>query len=595
MLSKYSVFKENIILERMINESILYLAPPFVNALKLMKNNIAKEILKVQGVDTKSDITFVDVDMDKEGYLSFSTMKNALKLITSKYPNFGEGGLGDMSKNYNLAAFRAIYDEDKQESKSGLLTKSRNIVKVGKFINTLLPGKYSAKDIEDFVNQFKAIAYDKGEVFKIVQGDLIPKWYSSTMYKEQKGTLGNSCMRYSSDYIFEIYSSNPEVCRLLILVDNNQLIGRALVWKIDGIKNCEYFMDRQYVIQDSYVEKFRNYAVEQGWAYKANNSHTSQASVIFKERKFDANMTVQLKDNTYDYYPYMDTFVLFNPITNILSNEEDANSNSKNLGSYILNNTDGDYTVITDDVYSHHYDGYYDRDEATWSDAMNDWIPNHSVIYVEVGANQGVYADDHMDIVYDELYDRYLHIDDCVYSDKYDSRILKSDAVKVVEDINDDASIGSDDSYYYKDDSDIVLIQKESLWYVSLCDYDYDWKYRDYILKDLVRNDYNGNQILNMFSISVYRVITEFDADNFYLYKDDADNFGYKVDMDDERIMDWFNYYKEIKEFKNKLSLFRNKPILTLKKIIKNLEKNNDSDSDNDRLQFISAFDIEEI
>ena len=35
------------------------------------------------------------------------------------------------------------------------------------------------------------------------------------------------------------------------------------------IEGVEYFMDRQYTIKESDVQKFKNYASEQGWCYKS--------------------------------------------------------------------------------------------------------------------------------------------------------------------------------------------------------------------------------------------------------------------------------------------------------------------------------------
>ena len=78
--------------------------------------------------------------------------------------------------------------------------------------------------------------------------------------------------------LFKIYTENPDVCKMLILIEDDKLIGRALVWKLSSIKiygkdpvQDSWFMDRQYTIKDSDVEKFRNYAKEKGWIYKSSN------------------------------------------------------------------------------------------------------------------------------------------------------------------------------------------------------------------------------------------------------------------------------------------------------------------------------------
>jgi hypothetical protein len=75
------------------------------------------------------------------------------------------------------------------------------------------------------------------KVFEIVEGDEIAKWYRYENYAENKGTLGNSCMRDKRDSFFEIYTKNPEVCRMLILKEDDKILGRALIWKLNSFKS----------------------------------------------------------------------------------------------------------------------------------------------------------------------------------------------------------------------------------------------------------------------------------------------------------------------------------------------------------------------
>lgn len=586
MLSNYSSFRDKLILENVLNESIVYYAPPLTNSLKILKNNpIAQELLALQGVDIKPDVTFIDID--KEGYLSFSTMKNGLKQIADRHPNYAIDGYSDLSKHANSRVVNALYDEDKK-LKTGIFSKSRNPVKIGRLINTLLPGKFTAKDIEDFVNQFKAIAYSNDETFRLVTEDTIATFYSSSTYKEESGSLGGSCMRGRPSSTFQIYTKNPEVCRLLVLLEDNRVIGRALIWKIDGINNCEYFMDRQYVIKDSYVENFRNYANEQGWAYKTQNSHSKLKSVTFKGESFEADMTIQLKAIRYSEFPYMDTFKLYNPKTGVLANSEEESQ--ENIGCYILNDTEGGYHEINDEVYSEYFDNYYSREDAIWSERLEDWIPDHRAVHVEVGNYQGVYPDNYMDICYDEYMDRYLHIDEAVWSEHYGHKVFEEEAINVIDVVYDSGTLPpSFDNWYYQDDtSTISKIDKNTLWFKGVSQEDIDWNNYEYIEDKLIDKDYEGNQILDIYSIYTYKVLIEIDAYDFYIHKDDAVMFDLKIDKDSKRKTDWFNYYQDIKGFKNKLSLFRDKPIMTMKKLVLKLRENDEEE----RLEFIRQYDI---
>jgi hypothetical protein len=81
-------------------------------------------------------------------------------------------------------------------------------------------------------------------------------------------------MRSSSSQVFDIYTENKDVCRLLVLSDPDDLVvGRVLIWKISSIsdeelKDAEYFMDRIYTIDDSIMNDFKDYATTNGWIRK---------------------------------------------------------------------------------------------------------------------------------------------------------------------------------------------------------------------------------------------------------------------------------------------------------------------------------------
>ena len=91
---------------------------------------------------------------------------------------------------------------------------------------------------------------------KIIQGDEMIQYYSQRSYHpEIPGTLHNSCMKHDHcrDY-FEVYTKNPEVCKMLIMIDNRgRLLGRTLLWTaVDPENGSEVLvMDRIYCVDDS--------------------------------------------------------------------------------------------------------------------------------------------------------------------------------------------------------------------------------------------------------------------------------------------------------------------------------------------------------
>jgi hypothetical protein len=108
------------------------------------------------------------------------------------------------------------------------------------------------------------------------------------------------------------------VCQLLAYVNQeNKVLGRALVWKLDKkVDGCpaEYFMDRIYCANDSDIIKFKNYAKEQGWVMKNKNTSDSWESIFFNynDKVYLSHINVQLSKWNFAFYPFVDTLSLLN-------------------------------------------------------------------------------------------------------------------------------------------------------------------------------------------------------------------------------------------------------------------------------------------
>jgi hypothetical protein len=61
----------------------------------------------------------------------------------------------------------------------------------------------------------------------LVSGSDISKWYSCDNYKDMKDNL--VVLMAGKRNIFSIYENNPDVCQMLILTEDDKLIGRAIV------------------------------------------------------------------------------------------------------------------------------------------------------------------------------------------------------------------------------------------------------------------------------------------------------------------------------------------------------------------------------
>ena len=556
MILKYNSFSVDFLLENIINESIIYYSPELRKVLNRIKDiEISKDLIGVESTDIKPDITFVD--LDKEGYLSFSTMRNAKKTIVDKFPHLD---YIDTRPDQDMAD--ELFDLDKRgsSSASGVTQKSRNSVAIGRFINKLFPGKYNDKDREEFVNSFKASIEQGTERFEVVEGEDIAFWYSYENYKEDSGTLGNSCMARKTN-LFGIYTQNQDVCKMLILKEDDKIIGRSLIWKLASIKHIkqdvegiEYFMDRQYTIKESDVQKFRNYAKEQGWCYKSYNNHHSLSTVTIDGVEKNVDMTIKVATKDYNRYPYMDTFKRYDVNNGILHNDDEQEERYE--GQYILEDTGGGYSEIEGGVWSEWYDRRIDDDDAVYSEPLGDHLIADRAVQVVRGYSRrrGWYPDDYDDIFFDEDHDEYFHVDDGVYSEIEDRMLWDETAVLVVVEIFDDGDVPSTDGQYmYENDRDIKEINTSWIWYDKISDTHTDWRDYSYISQKLLVVDYKGNYIPKKFAIEVYKIEPRDNAVDItgveYLTKVDSLGLGYNIIESEKRLTDWFTYTQIIAEY----------------------------------------------
>jgi len=327
-----------------IDESVLYYAPPFREQLEILKksgSDIASKLLELEMEDLPTDITFVNSAEDV-GYLTFHPMAKAIEKIRKTYSpgdDDSEDPL-DLQANPNKKYHDTIYNNEiNGQTYMSIYTGNKNVVKIGKFIKKLLPLTTDAQ-VEDFVNELKAVQDNLKEKIELVSGDEIAKWYrSENCYSG--GSLGSSCMVDKN--FFDIYTQNPESVNLLIMKSGDKIVARALVWKIKTSNpqlGFTYYMDRVYTNKDHQEKVMIAFAEKQGWAYRVPGG-VYERGVMYQGKKHDIKMSVQIKKLKYEKYPYMDTFSRYDYVTGELWN--DMNKNQRTRG-HILTSTQGDFS-----------------------------------------------------------------------------------------------------------------------------------------------------------------------------------------------------------------------------------------------------------
>jgi hypothetical protein len=630
MILRYNNFiSDDLLFESLINETYVYYIEDFKDVLLALKKNseknitgnIASDLIDLEYTEPKSgDMTFISLSNKQEGYVGTSTLRGLKNSIEKSFKEWSKSNdvSDDDHKNLLNTLDKIEKGTTSQSDVNNLFneyelgTKSRNDVKLGRLINVLLPGKYTSNDIEEFTNKFKATLKNKGVYFDEVYGEDINHWYNSDNYKEMSGPLGNSCMARKSG-LFKIYTENPDVCRLVILVENGELIGRALVWKLKSLEiygkdtpQDIWFMDRQYTIKDSDVEKFKDYAkdkdkegVENGtgrWIYKAYNNHHSYETVVIDGEEKRAKMTIEVKATNYNKYPYMDTFKRFDPKEGILYNDDEDGEDYK--GNFILNETDGGYEEVESGVWSNWYDRRIPEGRHVWSDWADSYLDRDRAIQINAGSNRWRgewFPDDCDDLVYDEWLDEYIYTDDSVYSEAYGYSLYDANAVEVIKEIDSDGeAMGADSNWYHKDDDDIIRVSeyRSQTWYKVLSEEWSSWRNYDWSLRELFILDYKDEPIPSLFKLETYKIVGEKPEeleDIEYLSEVDALLLGVKVNNDKERLTDKFAYEDSILPIRDMIKSKLESEIKRIEDIIEEegqLQiKFSDEDKDNYRRQ----------
>jgi len=394
MLHRYNSFRGDLLLENAINESMIYYTRDFKDCLIKLRNNksiIAQNLLEVEYTDVKPDMTFISLG-DKEGDIKFTQFKKALSIIKNELDvkindNDLKQQIEDKLINGNITqgTIFNLYDS------YGVSAKSRNSTGVGRLVNQIFPGKYTSKEVEEFVNNYKNANKPKEYKFILVKGEDIRKYYLNTNYEEEVGDLGNSCMRYRGcqEYL-DIYVENPDIVQLLVYVNSDdKVLGRALVWKLNDNKSLD--------------------------------------NVTFQNENSDyVRMSIKLDNSEFDYYPYMDTFKRLNVNDQMLYNDSDEED-------WGLTNTNGSYEDYNG-VYSDYLDERIPEDEAVYSEYVDSWIYRDDAVEVTTGSRRykGWYPENYSELVYDRFRNEYLHENDCVYSGFLDDSYYENDNIYII-------------------------------------------------------------------------------------------------------------------------------------------------------------------
>jgi hypothetical protein len=341
-ISDYKFFIiENQIFKLLTEAELKYLTD-FREILKQIKSPIAKDLLNLEDTDLKISTNYLNIgdDEDEISFYGNNLKSDKYKIISDEIqlthstdlfrdrgisdwfiPSLSVGTIGEIKHIYEPDDLLKFGYDKRQTERFGKMVhfvsddgrngfmpiKSLEIFpqtkpqksfagRITRRILQVAGKKYTDKELEDFVNEFKSqvsLKKNRAQLFEEVDGEKIRHFYSDSNYDYKKtGPLHNSCMRYSEcQKYLDIYVENPKVCKLLILKspeDQKKIIGRALVWTLKG---GETFMDRIYYSYESDVNLFKEYAQKKGWCYKRNQNSSEVEIIEFSpDKKKDENL-----------------------------------------------------------------------------------------------------------------------------------------------------------------------------------------------------------------------------------------------------------------------------------------------------------------
>jgi len=346
--------------------------------------------------------------LNKLGYLKTSTRNVTIRTSDKQMTYLPSGKDTIMTENGNWEP------KGRQSGKYGKVLK--------KILSEQVPRlKYTDRDIELLVNHLKA-KVDDGS-FSEVTGEDIRHWYhiDNYVYSESKqGTLNNSCMKYDECQSYlDIYTENPDVVKMVVLVKDNKLIGRALVWN-------NKWMDRIYGT-DSTISAFKSYAREKGYHCKSSQNSSPDQGWIDPDtgENYYESVIIDLNAN-WDEYPYADTFCFLDKDNNQISNDRNRLSSvsgeMRDTGGGLENDdrvydeVDECYILEDDAVYLNYRDCYTHVDNTCYCEESEEYyLPDDTV---RTWNNRIVYEDLAMwSDGNDEYYTESDYYYTCEYSD----------------------------------------------------------------------------------------------------------------------------------------------------------------------------------
>lgn len=285
----------------------------------------------------------------------------------------------------------SLLDREMYVNRSLWHSAIRFCARPGSFITKIFKN-IDAREIEKFSNLYRANINKPKFRLKVVTGETLRRFYNYETYAgEGRGTLGNSCMKHEGcQKFFNIYTDNKDIVSMLVMLDDNDmLMGRALLWNYESYK----IMDRIYTIRDEdLVFYFKKWATDNGYLYKSEqNWYNTMLFESLNNKKQEIKIDIKLKYHDHSRYPYVDTFKWINFETGTLHNYIPKVSDNSMLKTLIASDggkLEWNYIILDQLDNMHRY-----RNECSFVSYMNIWTHQNNANFSEIN-NQWILTKD---------------------------------------------------------------------------------------------------------------------------------------------------------------------------------------------------------
>jgi hypothetical protein len=211
--------------------------------------------------------------------------------------------------------------------------KNRQVIKFSKLIRRLLkePSGFTDSDYELFSNRVKSYIGIFGDEdgkgkyeLKILEGEELRKAYLENNCSKILCSGGSShplqsCMRYEKCQPYlDLYAHNPNIVKMLVLKDDNNLVGgRALLWHVGN----KIYMDRIYGT-DAIIQIFKAWAIDNNCVYKNHQNNNSAFDMLGNNAIRNSKIKIPINIDDLKYFPYLDTMQYYDFENKYLTNKE---------------------------------------------------------------------------------------------------------------------------------------------------------------------------------------------------------------------------------------------------------------------------------